>query len=276
MRASSVNVTETGKWGNEWSGPDFLSTIRRMPKARLALAAVLLVLLSSLAIAQFRGGGGGRRGGGRIQQNLDVSRTDFVFARWQYASGNAWSHDYPDAEEHINQVMSEATGVDVDKMSYKIVPLESDEIFKYPFGYISEPGQMRLTETEIKNFREYVDRGGFVMLDDFDNARQWQVMKENMELVFPDRPMVHLKGDHNVLRTFYTIDALYVKSPYEVGAPAEFWGISGDDGTLQVIICYNNDIGDYWEWIDRPEYELRPSAEALRLGVNFVLYAMTH
>jgi len=246
-----------------------------MPKARLVLAAVLLVLLSSLALAQFRGGGGGRRGA-RIQQNLDVSKTDFVFARWQYASGNAWSHDYPDAEQHINQIMSEATGVNVDKLSYKIVAIEDEELFKYPFGYISEPGQMRLTEKEIKNFREYVDRGGFVMLDDFDNARQWQVMKENMELVFPDRPIVHLKGDHNVLRTFYTIDALYVKSPYDVGAPAEFWGISGDDGTLQVIICFNNDIGDYWEWIDRPEYELRPSAEALRLGVNFVLYAMTH
>ena len=88
-------------------------------------------------------------------------------------SGSGWSHDYPDAEEHINQIMSEATGVNVDKMSYKIIPLESDEIFKYPFGYISEPGQMGLTETEIKNFREFVDRGGFVMLDDFDNARQF-------------------------------------------------------------------------------------------------------
>src|SRR5262245_24858032 len=111
-----------------------------MPKARIALAAVLLVLLSGLAVAQFRVGGG-RRGGGRVQPNLDVSKTDFVFARWQYASGNAWTHDYPDAEEHINQIMSEATGVDVDKLSYKFIPIESDEIFRYPFGYISEPGQ---------------------------------------------------------------------------------------------------------------------------------------
>ena len=114
------------------------------------------------------------------------------------------------------------------------------------------------------------------MLDDFDNGRQFELMKQNMDLVFPDRPIVHLKGDHNILRTFYTIDALYIESPYEVGAPAEFWGVIGDDGELDVIICYNNDVGDYWEKIDQPAYKLKPSAEALRLGINFVLYAMTH
>src|SRR5688572_4257562 len=245
-----------------------------MSKARIAGAAILLVVLSSLAVAQF--GGGRRGGGGRTQQNYDVSQTEFIFARWSYASGNAWNHDYPAAEQHINQIMSEATSVNVDRMSYKIVPLESDEIFEFPFGYISEPGQMYLNDQEIKNFREFVDRGGFVMLDDFDNARQFEVMKENMELVFPDRPLQHLKGDHPILRTFYSIDSLHVESPYDVNAPAEFWGISDDDGTLQVIICFNNDVGDFWEKIDEPAYKLRPSAEALRLGVNFVLYAMTH
>jgi Domain of unknown function (DUF4159) len=245
-----------------------------MSRTRIGLAAILIVVLSSLALGQFFGGG--RRGGGRLQQNLDVSKTDFVFARWEIAQGGGWWHDYPDAEEHINQIMSEATGVDVDKNSYVIVPLGSKDIFKYPFGYISEPGMMTLSEEEVKNFREFVDRGGFVMLDDFDNARQFEVMKENIQRVFPDREMVHLKGDHNVLRTFYTIDSLYVESPYDVGAPAEFWGISDDDGTLQVIICFNNDVGDFWEYIDQPHYKLKPTAEALRLGINFVLYAMTH
>jgi hypothetical protein len=246
-----------------------------MSKKRLGLAATFILLVSGLTLAQF--GGGGRRGGFRTQQNLDTAKTEFVFARWQYADGNGWAHDYPDAEEHLNQLMSEATGVDVERMSYRIVPLESDEIFKYPFGYISEPGQMHLTETEVKNFREFVDRGGFVMLDDFDNARQFAIMRANMERVFPDRPMVQMKGgSHHILRTFYSIDALYIESPYEVGAEAEFWGISDEDGTLQVIICFNNDVGDFWEHIDKPDYKLRPTAEALRLGINFVLYAMTH
>lgn len=244
-----------------------------MLRARIAVAALLILFLSALTFAQFRGG---RRGGGRVQQNLDVSKTEFIFARWQVAAGNGWWHDYPEAEEHINEIMSEATGLNVDKASYLIVPLESDEVFKYPFGYISEPGMMTLTDKEVKNFREFVERGGFVMLDDFDNARQWEVMKENLDRVFPDRQMVHLKGDHNILRTYYDIDSLYVQSPYDVGAPAEFWGISDEAGNLQVMICFNNDVGDFWELIDQPTYAVRPSKEALRLGINFVMYAMTH
>lgn len=236
---------------------------------RVLLVGVLVVLLSGIAFAQF----GGRR---RLQQNYDVPQTEFIFARWQYSSGRGWDHDYPDAEEHINQIMSEATKINVDRMSYKIVPLESDEIFNYPFGYISEPGQMYLSDQEVKNFREFVDRGGFVMLDDFDGERMFAIMAENMQRVFPDREMFLMNDRHAVLNTYYQIDSLYVESPYAVGGKAEFFGINDDHGRLAVIICYNNDIGDYWEWIDQPNYALRPSAEALRMGVNFVLYAMTH
>ena len=211
-----------------------------------------------------------------MQQNLDVSKTGFIFARWQISRSNGWWHDYPDAEEHLNQIMSEATGVNVDKMSYQIVPLESKDIFKYPFGYISEPGMMELSDAEVKNFREFVDRGGFVMLDDFDNAQQFAVMKENIDRVFPDRPIFPMPDTHSILHTYYNIDSLYVESPYPVDAPAKFFGINDDKGRLSVILCFNNDIGDFWELIDQKAYALRPSIEGLRLGINFVLYAMTH
>jgi hypothetical protein len=234
-----------------------------MPKA-----GIVILLVSSFAFGQF--------GGRRPPQNLDVPQTEFIFARWSYASGSGWNHDYPAAEEHINQIMSEATKLDVHKMSYKIIPIDSDEIFKYPFGYISEPGQMDLTEQEVKNFREFVDRGGFVMLDDFDGERQFAVMAYNIQRVFPDREMVRMTDSHSILNTYYKIESLYVESPYDVGGKAEFFGINDENGRLAVIICHNNDIGDYWEKIDQPTYAVRPSAEALRLGINFVLYAMTH
>ncbi len=204
--------------------------------------------------------------------------TEFVFARWQYGFGmnGGWWHDYPDAEEHINQIMKEATGISVEALSYRIVPMGSDEIFKYPFGYISEPGMMRLTDKEVKHFREFVDRGGFVMIDDFDGSRQFAVMKQNIDRVFPDRPFFKITDDHVILHTYYDIDSLYVESPYQVGGGAIFYGINNDKGDLAVVICFNNDIGDFWEWIDQPRYALRPSKEGLRLGINFILYAMTH
>jgi hypothetical protein len=88
--------------------------------------------------------------------------------------------------------------------------------------------------------------------------------------------MFLMTGDHPILHTYYDIESLYVESPYQVGGPATFYGINDQQGNLSIIICYNNDIGDFWEWIDQPRYPLRPGAEALRMGVNFVLYAMTH
>ena len=233
---------------------------------------ILMVLATSVQLF-------GQRFNSFIEDNAAVPQdSEFIFARWQYGVGRngGWWHDYPDAEQHINQVMKEATGVHVDRMSYRIVPISSKDIFKYPFGYISEPGMMSLTNEEVKNFREYVDRGGFVMIDDFDGARQWAVMKQNLDRVFPDREMFRVEDTHKILHSYYDIDSLYVESPYNVGAPAVFYGINNDKGNLAVMICFNNDIGDYWEWIDRPEYALKPSAEGLRLGINFVLYSMTH
>ena len=72
------------------------------------------------------------------------------------------------------------------------------------------------------------------------------------------------------------VAAFLPESPYEVGGKAVFYGIDNANGDLSVIICFNNDVGDFWEWIDRPQYALRPSAEGLKLGINFVLYAMSH
>jgi hypothetical protein len=245
-----------------------------MPRPRWIAAPLLALVLAAVVLSPLYGQ--------RFRRffrfnNNEPPETEFVFARWEYSSGSdGWSHDYPRAEEHINQIMKEATGIYVDRLSYRIVPISSPEIFKYPFGYISEPGMMRLTDEEIKNFREFVDRGGFVMLDDFDGPRQFQVMKQNIERVFPDREMFQLGDNHGLLHTYYDIDSLYVESPYNVGAKAIFYGINNEKGDLSVVICFNNDVGDFWEFIDQPYYAVRPSAEALKLGINFILYAMTH
>ena len=239
----------------------------------ILLAILILVVYGEVHAQRYRG-----FGGYGMRQNEPPAESEFVFARWQYGGGmsGGWWHDYPDAEEHINQVMNEATGIKTDAMSYRIVPISSKEIFDYPFGYISEPGMMWLSDVEVKNFREFVDRGGFVMIDDFDGPRQFQVMQQNLQRVFPDREMFKVQDMHGILHTYYDIDSLYVESPYAVGAPAIFYGINDAKGDLAVLICFNNDVGDYWEWIDEPMYAVRPSAEALKLGINFILYAMTH
>ena len=171
--------------------------------------------------------------------------------------------------------MNEATGIKTDVMSYRIVPISSEEIFNYPFGYISEPGMMWLSDVEVKHFRELVDRGGFVMIDDFDGPRQFQVMQQNLERVFP---YCECSRFRTLTRFFIrtTISTASTSNRLTPWAPAVFYGINDAKGDLAVLICANNDVGDYWEWIDEPMYAVRPSAEALKLGINFILYAMTH
>jgi len=248
-----------------------------MTRRMKCIGALLLVLgMGAVLQAQiFRG-----RRGMIIYQN-EPPQTDFVIARWKYSNngridGAGWSHDYPQAEEHISQILSEALLLDVERKSYRIVELSDDEIFRHPFVYLSEPGEMELTPEEDENLRQYVDRGGFVMIDDFDGQAQLENLLRNLRRVFPDRDVFRLHIDHEIFHVYFDIDALQVISPYNVGADAVFWGLNNKDGQLAIIMCHNNDVGTFWGDIDLANRPLKPSIESLRLGIDFALYALTH
>jgi hypothetical protein len=219
----------------------------------------------------------------RAPRNNEPSQTEFVFARLHYTArgqfgGGGQYHDYPNAEEHINQVMNEATILNLDRMSYKIVDLGSDDLFNYPFSYISEAGEMALTEQEVVNLREYINRGGFIMVDDFDGRRSLDVFTSNLRRAFPDRTIYPLSMKDAIFNTFYNLDPreLPSSSDYGPGNDPMFYGFPDGHGGNAMIICHNNDIGEYWEYIDQPRFPLGPSAQSLRFGINFVFYAMSH
>jgi hypothetical protein len=250
------------------------------------LFPVLLLLIASgasgLYAQRFRSGGGFGAFTADAYNRHDVPETEFVMARWHYTAGwrgDGWAHDFPNAEEHILQIMKEVTGIDVERLSYRVVELSSEEIFQYPFAYVSEPGEMLLTDQEVENLREYIDRGGFIMIDDFGGQNQGPIeierFRDNLIRAFPDREMYPLDDSHALLNTFYQIDSIQTVHPM-TGVKSEFFGYPDNKGGLAMVICYANDVGDYWEFIDQPMYAVRPSAEALKLGVNFVVYAMTH
>ena len=251
-------------------------------KFRLSLAVILVLMLAAVVFGiqrrQFRG-----FGFFAPSFDNDPPDTEFIFARWHYGTGRfgdgGWLHDYPVAEEHILQIMKEVSGINVERISYKIVELSSPEIFKYPFSYVSEPGEMYLTDEEVVNLRQYINRGGFVMIDDFGGQgggeREFQAFRANLLRAFPDRDMFLLTNDHPMLHNFYDIDSLNTVHPM-TGVKSIFYGYPDGRGGLSMVICYNNDVGDFWEFIDRPRYPVKPSAEALKLGLNFVMYAMTH
>ena len=184
-----------------------------------------------------------QRGIQRLWRDLETNRrppneTEFIFARVRFndfQSGfgrgfrgfggyGGWAHDYPDAEEHILQVANEATRINLHKMSYVIVDLDSEEIFKYPFLYFSEVGGMNMTDREVTNFREYLNRGGFAMIDDFDSQSSLDWFLGQMKRMFPERDFVELTVDHPIFHTYYEIPTLEIDPPYQVAAPPKFYG----------------------------------------------------
>lgn len=220
---------------------------------------------------------------------------EFVFARlscgnresWQYwpqywPNRPPWKHDYPESDEFIIALLHELTGIRVRPDSYKIVELSSPEVFDYPFLYLSEPGFLRLTDKEISNLGEYIRRGGFIMADDFRAAgylaggpEELEVLRYYLKRALPERDLVRLDISHPIFHSFFDVDSLKMTAPYGNFTP-EFWGMSDEHGRLQVIANYNNDIGDFWKYLDEGDRPLKDSTRSIRLGVDYVHYSMTH
>jgi hypothetical protein len=186
-----------------------------------------------------------------------------------------WAHDYPDAEEHILQIATEVTGINLSRDSYVIVNLDSDDLYKYPFAYFSEVGEMTMNEEEVRHMREFFNRGGFAIADDLDEG-SFQWFAKEMRRVFPDRSFVQMQISDPIFHTYYSMQTLDVTPPYEQTGPTRFMGYYDEQGRLLMLVHANNDLGDYWEWIDQPQYPLPPSTEALRFGINYLIFALTH
>ena len=256
-----------------------------MFRPRSILVLILLLATGIITLLEAQLGFMNRQPFAFMDLENEPSVTEFVFARlrfstlagsWQDMSG--WEHDYPQAEQHINMLIQETTEIDVDRMSYRIVDMDDPDLFNYPFAYISEPGTMQMTEPELNNFREYLDRGGFVMVDDILNGLvDMSTWEWNLGRIYPDREMIPLTSAHPIFNTFYEITDLGLTAYAGLPDSPVFYGYPAANGTdLSMIICFNNDIGDYWEWLDQPRYPLAPSSAGVRLGINFFVYALTH
>jgi len=217
----------------------------------------------------------------------DPSQFNFVRIRYNgfvssWSAGNwgapPWAHDYPRAERNFLKILEELTQIDTTSESFLILDLEDPEIMNYPILYVSEPGYWNCSEAEVENLREYFLRGGFVIFDDFrDSPGEWRNFSSCIKKVFPDRNMEKLNVDHPVFHCFYDLASLDMIPPYQiVDAEPVFFGLHDEGGRLQLVANFNNDIGDYWEWSDERLAPIELSNEAYKLGINYVIYAMTH
>ena len=277
---------------------------------KIRFLALLILGMSVVAFAQFggrtRGGGGGRfldqggSTGGRClvpgsgddaPPNRKIDRSGFVYARlryhmqpwWRQETPEApWHHDYPDGDTMFPASLVRLTRTHTDPEAYQIVDVDSKELFEFPFIYMSEPGFLNLLPGDIKNLREFLDRGGFLLMDDFrgnetDNS-QWENMKQQMTKLFPDREIKPIPPTHPIFHVFFDIDSTAMLPPYRMynSGDLQFLGISDAKGNIQVMIDFNNDISEYWQALDVGQCSIHEAGTAVELGVNYAIYAMTH
>ena len=219
---------------------------------------------------------------------------EFQFVRLAYSSnryarmgrgGEKWLTDYPEAEHHFLKGISRLTTVDAAPNGLIVAPLD-EEIYDHPWLYAVEVGYWSLNEQEAAQLRDYLLRGGFLMVDDFHGTWEWASFKSSMDRVFPDRPIIEIPTDDAALHVLYDLDQrvqipslrlIYSGVTWEQDGYTPHWrGIYDDDGRLMVAINFNMDIGDAWEHADLPEYPEQMTALAYRFGINYVVYAMTH
>ena len=198
-----------------------------------------------------------------------------------------WTQDYPRADRHFALAVRRLTRIHVRSVEQPILLEDGDEAYNWPWLYAVQVGEWGLTEAEAKIMREYLLRGGFFMADDFHGNLEWAMFEKRIKMVFPDRPIVDIPDDDAILHTVYDLDDRFqvpgqahlragAKNPYDGGVGAHWRGIYDDKGRVMVAISYNSDIGDAWEFADDPRYPEKFSGLAIRIGVNYIVYAMTH
>lgn len=241
------------------------------------LSLFLLTLLAcDYAQAQF--GRGGR--GWRITQNEPPAK-EFTAARWHFGTNGyighmGWSHNYPDSDINLNEFLERSTRIDMAVESYRIIELGEPDVFDYPFAYVSEPGEMELTDQEVINLREFVLRGGFILMDDFDGPVQFNQMRSQVKRAFPENDLVPVPIDHVVFSVHTPLDNLQAMAESVPGGDITYYGLYDRDGRLGILAGLNNDLANFWDWYSDGRMPLKPSTDAFRLGTNAVIYSFTH
>lgn len=215
----------------------------------------------------------------RLQYSQGGGREGFGFGFGRRGGRDAtWAHDYPRAELNFMKIIDDATLVPALVDGSNVFQLDDPDLFMFPAAYIVEPGFWFPTDEEARSLGDYLRKGGFLVVDDFRGDSELANLQAQLERVLPEGQMVPLDETHEIFDAFFRIDPHEVVPPYGDLPPLWYGIYEGNDpnGRLQVIINYNNDMAEYWEYSDFGFYPIDLSNEAYKLGVNYVVYGLTH
>jgi uncharacterized protein DUF4159 len=222
---------------------------------------------------------------------------EFTFVRTIYGSAydgygyrrrGRWAVDFPEADNNFIVGLREWAGTNL-----KIAPrpeqvaIMDDRLFDYPFIYFVEPGGLELSTEQAARLREYIQRGGFIMFDDFWGEYEWENVQEQFHRVLPEYEIKDLPLSHPIFHSYLDIEeVVQVPNVYNArrggdtsekgGVVPHYMGIEDKNGRMVAFISRNCDLGDAWEWINDPGYPVKYGLPAYKLGINVIIYAMSH
>jgi len=216
----------------------------------------------------------------------------FAFTRLKYTTAPggyyyrglpAWAHGYSEAEGNLTKILNEISMLSPRLDESNALALDDPELFKYPVAYMTEAGYWQLTDLEAAAFRTYLQKGGFVIFDDFRDGRRggggWENFEGNMNRVLPGVRFIDLDSSHPIFHAFFEIESFdIIPQYYDAGRPV-FRGIfEGNDPSkrLMAIVNFNTDVSNFWEFSGTGLKPISESNQAYKLGVNYIIYGQTH
>ena len=220
-----------------------------------------------------------------------LDTTEFAFGRLRYRSPRdggrvraRWGTDANKSERLFMQALRRLSRVNVRSIE-EIVDVDSDEIYNWPFMYAVAVGDWVISPSQAVRLRQFFERGGFLMVDDFHNEGEWEDFMEGVRQIFPNPQVIEIDNKDAIFHTVFDLSQRFQISglnivsgfPYERGGFDPHWrAILDDKGRIVIAALHNQDAGDAWEWADYPPFPEKISSLAFRLGVNYVVYSMTH
>jgi len=274
-----------------------------MTRAKLRRIAIFLVLGAALLFSQrfpFRGS--------ETPTSELPKDGDFHFVRVEYTDlpeyhrgfgfssrggrgSGWWLVDWPEADEHFSIGVKRLTRIDVG--APHTLRLTDDQLYDHPWIYLTQAGYWGITQQEAERLREYLLRGGFLVVDDFWSEEEWENFRDGMARVLPGQPIDDIALTDPVMKVLYTIEAkdltfipgsrhlrrgpggtMVIQQP--LGSAPAWRSITDGKNRMVVAVNFDTDVADAWEFADVPYYPAAMTTLAYRYGINYIVYAMTH
>ena len=202
----------------------------------------------------------------------EKTASSFTIARVKYGGGGDWYND-PSAVPNLCWYLNMHAGIDVSEEEAR-VSLMDEPLFSYPILFLTGHGQVALNQEEADRLRTYLLKGGFLYADDDYGMDPY--FRAAMKKVFPDRPLVELPFFHGIYRIHYRFEHGLPKIHAHDSSPPQGFGMFDDTGRLMVFYTYETNLSDGWADPEVHGDSPEKREEALRMGVNIVVWALLH